>query len=547
MQVLSALEKVFLDEAPAPGKSVPLTGFQNEVLSFQVAFRRADEPLSHSQFCSVQVRSPIAPLIRVRRVHHVPVGLAAFPDADDNYLRRTPGLYPDLLTDAGMTQLRLYADQWQTLWVDVEPGTETAPGTYPIEIALIDSEGNALGAIATEATILKGLLPEQTLIHTKWLHCDCLADAYGEPLWTDRYWAILGRFIRLAARRGINTMLTPIHTPPLDTQVGGERMTCQLVDVTVSGGTYRFGFDRLRRWVALCEESGIRYFEMAHLFTQWGARFTPKIVATVDGLSQRLFGWDVPAQSESYRAFLAAYLPALTAELSRLGIAERTFFHISDEPAEEHLEDYRAAKAMAAPYLDGFPIRDALSSPAFYRHGVIDRPIPSNDHVHDFLALGMAEPWTYYCVGQYRDVSNTFIAMPSARNRILGVQLYKYGIQGFLQWGYNFYYSQFSAYPIDPFGVTDGDGFSPSGDPFQVYPGPDGTPLESLRMLVTQQALYDLRALRLLESLQGRDAAMALVEEGLDAPITFSRYPKDAGYLLRLRHRVNEAIVRATT
>ena len=38
--------------------------------------------------------------------------------------------------------------------------------------------------------------------------------------------------------------------------------------------------------------------------------------------------------------------------------------------------------------------------------------------------------------------TNRFIAMPSGRNRVGGFLLYKYGINGFLHWGFNFYYSQ---------------------------------------------------------------------------------------------------------
>ena len=34
-----------------------------------------------------------------------------------------------------------------------------------------------------------------------------------------------------AVAHGVNLLYTPLFTPPLDTQVGGERTTVQLVDV----------------------------------------------------------------------------------------------------------------------------------------------------------------------------------------------------------------------------------------------------------------------------------------------------------------------------
>ena len=132
--------------------------------------------------------------------------------------------------------------------------------------------------------------------------------------------------------------------------------------------------------------------------------------------------------------------------------------------------------------------------------------------------------------------------MPSARNRILGIQLYKFDIVGFLQWGYNFWYSQYSRYPIDPFKVTDAGYAFPSGDAFIVYPGEDGRPLESLRLKVFYEAIQDLRALRLLEELIGREAVMEMLEEDVDEPITFKRYPTDAEWLLNKREQINRKI-----
>ena len=115
------------------------------------------------------------------------------------------------------------------------------------------------------------------------------------PCWSEPFWRYLEKFIACAVRRGINAILTPIHTPPLDTAEGGERMTSQLVDVYLTRGAYSFGFDKLRRFVDICKRCGVRYYEMAHLFTQWGARFAPKIIVNVDGQERKLFGWHVSA------------------------------------------------------------------------------------------------------------------------------------------------------------------------------------------------------------------------------------------------------------
>ena len=154
----------------------------------------------------------------------------------------------------------------------------------------------------------------------------------------------------------------------------------------------------------------------------------------------------------------------------------------------------------------------------------------------------MPELWLYYCCSQTKDVSNRFIAMPSARTRILGVQLYRYKVAGFLQWGFNFYNSVLSLKRIDPYKVTDADGAFPAGDPFIVYPGENGEPLESIRYMALRQGFHDLRALQLLEELAGRETVEAVIAEDLAEELTLTNYPRNNAYLHHLRQRVNEEI-----
>ena len=58
-------------------------------------------------------------------------------------------------------------------------------------------------------------------------------------------------------------ILTPVFTPPLDTAVGGERRTVQLVDVKVEKEGYSFGFEKFERWVSICKKCG--YQSKKHL------------------------------------------------------------------------------------------------------------------------------------------------------------------------------------------------------------------------------------------------------------------------------------------
>ena len=419
-----------------------------------------------------------------------------------------------------------------------------AAGDYEIQLQLLHADtGEVLSQASACVRILPGFLPEQTLRRTNWFHSDCLAQYYRVPVFSAEHWQLIERFMAVAARRGVNMILTPLFTPPLDTAVGGERPTVQLVGVRQSPEGWQFDFSLLRRWVAAARRAGMEYFEMSHLFTQWGALHAPKIMADTDAGPVRVFGWETAACSPEYAGFLRALLPQLMDELRALGIADHTYFHISDEPCESMLEDYAAARALVAPYVDGCPIIDALSSLKFYASGIVKKPIPGINHLQEFVDAGVPGLWTYYCVSQYKDVSNLFMAMPAARTRMLGAQLYKYDIEGFLQWGYNFYNSQYSLYPIDPYAATDADGVFPAGDAFQVYPGANGEPEESIRLLLCHMAMQDLRALRWLESLTSRAHVLSLLSDCAGGPLTLVDYPRSADFFARLRAAVNREIL----
>ena len=540
VRLVSALEKVFTDEAPPPYPDISLVGLKGELLSFQAAYTLLPPGDIMRQSLRVEVQSQLP--CTVRRVAQMPVRFARQPGTDDDYLRDQPGLYPDALIDLPENALiPVYLNQWDALWVDVMPAEYTAAGEYSVKLSFYDDRQQLAAQVEQPFTVLDAVLPPQTLIHTRWMHYDALADAYGVEVFSEKHFTLVERMIAHAVQRGINMVLVPIHTPPLDTRQGTERATAQLVDVQVKDGRYAFGFDKLHRFVDICRAAGVQYFEMAHLFTQWGAFHAPKIMGTRDGRLVRLFGWDTDALGDGYRDFLSQYLPALTAELERLGIADRTYFHISDEPSTQNIGQYTAVREMVAPYLQGFPIMDALSDIRFYESGAVALPVPAIDHMEAFTQADIQERWTYYCVAQHTDVPNTFLAMPANRTRILGVLLYRYGIKGFLQWAHNFYYAQYADYYTDPWYITDADGFAPAGDAFQIYPGRDGWPKDSLRLMLFQHAVQDMRALEALEERIGRERVLQLIAGEAGRLPTYTDYPRNAEFLLRLRARMTAA------
>jgi hypothetical protein len=535
---LSSLTKVFPDteltEKPVNSGSALL----HETYSFQVAYK-GNQLMKHIR---VRISSDMNENITVRSAGLVPSELPTYPDHDDIILRSTPGLYPDPLYPIDEIEgITAFPGQWRSIWITVNVDEAAVPGIHDIKVVFEADNGDVLGEEIYELEIIPAKLPEQTLIHTQWFHTDCIATHYDVEVFSEEHWELIGQFVKTAVNHGINMILTPLFTPPLDTEVGGERPTVQLVEVEKSGQHYRFNFEKLKRWIELCRNQGVKYFEFSHLFTQWGAKHAPKIMGNDHGEYKRLFGWETDAAGEEYRQFLGQFLPELVKFIRQHQLEHQSYFHVSDEPDLRDLESYQKASEIIQQYLNEFPIIDALSDYQFYEKGFVKNPIPANNYIEPFLEHGVENLWTYYCCGQYKKVSNRFFSMPSFRNRVHGMQLYKYNLAGFLHWGYNFWYSQFSKKPIDPFKNTDANYSFPSGDAFVVYPGENG-PIESIRLEVLYEALQDVRALRLLEGYIGRDNVIELLEEKLEQEITFSEYPLDAQWYVQKREQINREI-----
>ncbi|CAI0831931.1 Uncharacterised protein [Serratia quinivorans] len=539
------LEKIFHSHnSPQIMQINKLSGLNNETVSWQAVYCLQRAGNETRRELGYRIEGPLAEYISVRQVQSVPSHFPCYAETDDNYLRTEPGLFPDPLMPLVDRRFFAACNYYGSLWLTLTPpATPVAGGDYPLTLTLFDvASEQVLASAALTLHIVPAALPPQTLLHTEWLHSDCLADYYQLPVFSREYWLAVRNFVRTAVNSGVNMLLTPIFTPPLDTAIGGERTTVQLVGVQRSAQGYRFDFQRLAQWVAMAQEEGIEHFEIAPLFTQWGAAHAPKIMVEIDGTLSPLFGWHTDAHAEEYQQFLQALLPALTDWFRERQLQQRVWFHISDEPTLDNIDVYQRASATLRPLLAGFHTFDALSDYAFYQQGLVETPVAATDHIEPFIENRVPGLWAYYCCVQKTEVANRFFAQPSARNRILGIQLYRYNITGFLHWGFNFYNSGHSREQLNPYAVTDCRNAFPSGDAFVVYPGEDLTPVESLRLRVLHQGLQDMRALQLLESLTDRATVETLIEQQLGMDITFKRYPHQAEPLLRLREVVNQRI-----
>lgn len=529
IKIISSLEKIYHEDKIPENALSGFSMLNNEKKSFQIAVE------STRDFKGTLTINTDIKDVRKYTVEHIKSDFPMFKGADDYYRYSKDGYYPDLLLPIG-DEITINKGI-NVFWVEVNADKENI-GENKLKITITEN-GVSVAEAKIDIEIIDCSLDFNDFVYTCWFHTDCLMSHYNVEVFSDEYWRIVENFLRTAAEYGMSCVLTPIFTPPLDTEVGKERPTVQLIDVNVDNGKYTFNFDKLTKWIEMSKRCGIKYFEMAHFFTQWGARHAPKIMATVNGEYKQIFGWKTKASSKEYTEFLTELSVELKKYLEERNLKDKVLIHVSDEPNFSMLFPYSKASKLIHKLYDGYKIVDALSDVKFYKLGIVTTPIPSNDHIGNFIGK-TDELWTYYCSAQNKkNVANRFFCNDSIRTRVIGYQMFKYDVVGFLQWGYNFYYTQLSKAVIDPYKVSDAGGKFPSGDSYVVYPAEDGTANHSLRLKVFYDAIQDMAALNTLKKLTNKQTCLDIIEEDGKHSITFSDYPHSDEWLLNTREKIN--------
>lgn len=543
-KLISSLEKVFIDDnIDGFADTDCMSVLRGERFSVQLLY--VDEGPEYSlplrPFTELTLGGSLANYATVRDVRNVPVDRPVNPEKyDSQYLRTTPGIYPDILTPLRYGgKVVVGRDKLRSLWIEIEPDCEL-DGAQELTVTLSCEDVSVTHMLSVN--IIPVSLPERGIDFTQWFYCDCLADYYNVPAWSERHWEIVENFARIYAKRGRNMIYTPLFTPALNVLPLFERTPSQLVDITVTDGEYFFGFDKVDRWIDMCDRLGIEYFEISHFFDQHRAAHSAKVYANVGAEVKQIFTWDTLSDDSEYVRFLRAMVSAFVEHMKARGDDKRCYYHISDEPYLDYIDHYTKIKNSIADIVKDYPIMDALSDFDFYKTGSVPMPVPTTTSVMQFVEAGVPNLWTYYACGQLIGYSNSYVAMPSWRTRSLGMQLYKYNITGFLHWGFNYYNNRASGDAINPYLDLGGEDWVPAGDTFIVYPSQDGTPLESIRSITMDEAMQDIRAMRLAEEYTSHGAVVKAMEDALGREITFDRCAESADEMLRVRSAVNKII-----
>lgn len=517
--------RIFPTRATPGAGTIELDAARGESVAFQVAatYSRDGSGEPETVELSAACDAGALPDPRVRLVGFVPVPHhnTATPVEELDGLGHIPGYVPDPLFDR--TATRLASGETTAFWVSLRV-PESAPAG-PVDVAVrLSADGRVQTTLTARIRVWDATVPpRQGLRVTNWFYADALLDWYRLEAFDDRFWRILKPYVEDCASHGQDTLYVPMLTPPVD----GVKRPSQLLAVKrttgKTGGRYRFDWRDVKRYVDLAKRAGIRHFEWTHLFTQWGVKHAIRVYEGQGRDEKLLWKPTTSATSPTYREFLSQLLPELHRFLQVEKIEDRSFFHVSDEPhGEEHAASYRKARAMLAKVAPWMSVMDALSELRYGTEGLTDMPVPSISVTKSFVDAGIP-CWTYFCCGPRGRYLNRLLDTPLTKIRMSGWLFRRFGVLGFLHWGYNYWYESQTRTLIDPYCESSGlrwPGWA-YGDTFQVYPGPEG-PVDSLRWEVFAASLGDFALLE-AAGIQPDDPLLSEIQD-------FDRFPKSEAW-----------------
>jgi hypothetical protein len=133
--------------------------------------------------------------------------------------------------------------------------------------------------------------------------------------------------------------------------------------------------------------------------------------------------------------------------------------------------------------------------------------------------------WVYYCCAPTGPWVNRFMDTPLPKIRMAGWLFYRHGAKGFLHWGFNYWHKMETEQIGDPFNDASNASWPgiPFGDPFVIYPGKDGRPIDSIRWEVFSESLQDYAILQ---------AAAVAPDDALLADLkTYADFPKSEQWI----------------
>lgn len=492
---VSDLVKIFEDGYNLPGKtkSIDVFGIRGEVLSAQLVLHAQadlqDVQVMVGSLSSVDQHATIpARNISYNFVRSVPLKVNTDIARGESLLRKAPALFPDYLSDNKSISLK--KNLYQSIWLTIQIPKDALPGSYSGTVKVV--AGKASRSVDIRLSVYPLTMPERSNLYTtNWYQMSNKYHDFQKPF-DDKFFKLIEVYANNMASHRQNVMRVELNS------ISARRD---------KNKDMHFDFSNYDRWVDIFDKTGA----MARIETGFIAHFETgdwddtKIVLKDFDVNDETSGTMIKMKGEIY---LPQFLPVFEKHLKEKGWLQKTLFHISDEPCNHNVISWREASDFVHRHAPSLRRIDAIEGTYFDDR--LEVWVPKLDELTNWWDTYKKrqsegnELW-YYMAMSTTTYPNRFIDSPLIETRILHWLNYRFGITGYLHYGYN----QWST--DDPYTQMCQPQYGIGADCL-VYPKKTGI-VNSIRLEQERNSLSDFEYFWLLE----QEIAQLKKELGLKA------------------------------
>ncbi len=478
---VSDLARVFEDgyNCPEPQDAIEIFGIRNEYICAQCVVK-ANKPLG-------RVTVDVGPLRHAEHSAALPansitwnfVGSILIEQNTPKYrkadlIRPAPARFPDYLAEEKETSVE--KGQYKAVFLTVKIPRDAEAGTYHGSVTVKTGKGEE--SLPLRLTVYPLTLPdERHLMVTEWYSTRFEKFHDIASLDTERFYQMLGIYASNMAEHRQNVF----------------RVSLDLISSKLDeDGTLKFDFSRFDKWAEVFWNTG----RMDLLETGFVARFgeggwsSKEIVLRDFRVEKESAGQVIRVPGKE---FLPQFLPALESHLREKGWLDKTVFHIADEPSNHNVMSWREASQFVHQHAPALRRMDAIETTHCF--DTLEIWVPKLDYLatwydtYEKARRQGGELW-FYTVGIFQKGSlpNKTVDVPLIESRIMHWLNYRFGLKGYLHWGFN-------SWTDDPYNAPG----QHRGDGWHVYPKKDGL-INSLRWEQMRNGIQDYEYLWMLEN-----------------------------------------------
>lgn len=425
-------------------------------------------------------------------VWHAPVGYVRagreYSQQAFDRLVSNSGFYADPIMDSHPVTLQ--AGLTQACYISVAVPREAKAGTYPVNIKVQAGDETIQKSFLIHVHNVK--LQKQQLKIANWYtfepkYLALMNNGGAVKPYSELYWKLLKVLAEKMAAYGSNVALAS----PLELAVYQKK-----------GDQFTIDFSRFDKTVEIFKNAGVSAMLEGGWIgwhsTDWISNYI--VLVPEPGPDTTTF-LRLPIQDPQAKNFYAQFFKALVPHLKKKGWWDTYYQHIADEPIEQNRQSYIDIASYIKSIVPDIRIADACHNTDLAE--TLDLWAPQLDLLNKDFAFYQErkkagdEVWFYTCLWPRGNYANRFIDLPLIKTRLLHWINYKYDIDGYLHWGFNWWTN-------DPFAETTfindaGGNLLPGGDSWIVYPGYHKL-YSSLRLEAMRDGINDYTLLRMLEA-----------------------------------------------